>query len=60
MAVTTPAPRSISCRRGVMDAIPVSPMRKSRMKSSASGTIITISAEVLTTESMRRLRLIAA
>ena len=43
-----------------MPPMPSSPMRKNRMNSSATGTIINISAEVETMESMVRLFLMAA
>ena len=44
----------------VMLPMPLSPMRKKRMKSSATGTIISISDVVDTMESMVRLFLMAA
>ena len=58
--VTMPPPIIRSCFRTVILPIPSSPMRNSRINSSATGTIINISAEVETMESMVRLFLMAA
>lgn len=58
--VITPPPIISICLMTVMLPMPLSPMRKNRMNSSATGTIIRISDVVDTMESMVKLFLMAA